>query len=101
MLGAVNVNASDFAPIAEQAIESATRWLAGYAKQIDEGVFPPDDVAIDLHRAEMEHVVAESEALGVNAELPMFMRAMTDRAVAAGHGGESYPAMIELFRVPG
>ncbi|RFS87143.1 NAD(P)-dependent oxidoreductase [Actinomadura spongiicola] len=101
MLGAVNVNASAFAPIAEQAIGSATRWLAGYARQIDEGVFPPVDVSIDLHRAEMQHVVAESEALGVNAELPKFIRAMADRAVAAGHGGESYPAMIELFRAPG
>jgi len=48
----------------------------------------------------MEHLVDESETLGVDAELPRFVKALGDRAVAAGRGGDSYAAMIEQFRAP-
>ncbi|MEO3861153.1 hypothetical protein [Acrocarpospora sp. B8E8] len=36
----------------------------------------------------MAHLVEESEAVGVNAELPKLIKAMADRSIAAGHGGE-------------
>ena len=48
----------------------------------------------------MEHLIHESEFLGVNAELPRFVKALTDQAVADGDGGDSYAAMIEQFRRP-
>ena len=48
----------------------------------------------------MEHLIQESESLGVNAELPRFVKTLTDRAVAEGRGGDSYAAMIEQFRRP-
>ena len=38
--------------------------------------------------------IEESEALGVNAELPKLIKAMADRAIAAGHGGENYLIVI-------
>ncbi|PDP87240.1 hypothetical protein CQJ94_12120 [Glycomyces fuscus] len=50
--------------------------------------------------AAMEHVVHESEALGVSAAPPRFVRDLARRAVAHGHGGEGYAAMVELFRAP-
>ncbi|WP_425273037.1 hypothetical protein [Saccharomonospora piscinae] len=37
------------------------------------------------------------ERPGVNAELPKLIKAMADRAIAAGHGGEQYPVLIEEF----
>jgi hypothetical protein len=43
----------------------------------------------------MAHLIEESEAAGVNAELPKPIRAMADRAIAPGHGGEQYPVLIE------
>ncbi|MFC4012949.1 NAD(P)-dependent oxidoreductase [Nonomuraea purpurea] len=100
MLGAAGVDASGFAPLASKGIETVNAWLAGYARQIDEGAFPALDSTIDTHLAAMEHLIHESEFLGVNAELPRFIKAMTDRAVADGHGGEGYAAMIEQFRRP-
>jgi hypothetical protein len=49
----------------------------------------------------MEHLIQESESLGINAELPKFVKALTDRAAAEGRGGgDSYAAMIEQFRTP-
>jgi hypothetical protein len=75
-------------------------WLSGYAQQVDDGVYPADDSTIDTHLAAMAHLVDDSETLGVNAELPRLIKALTDRALADGHGGNSYAAMIEQFRKP-
>lgn len=46
------------------------------------------------------HLIEECEALGVNAELPKLIKAMADRSIAAGHGGEQYPVLIEEFAKP-
>jgi hypothetical protein len=46
------------------------------------------------------HDVAVLSFLGINAELPRFVKALTDQAVADGHGGNTYAAMIEQFRMP-
>ncbi|MEV7186973.1 hypothetical protein [Kitasatospora sp. NPDC093102] len=48
----------------------------------------------------LRHLTEESEALGVNVELPHFYRELVDRAIAAGHAGSGYAALIEQFRRP-
>jgi 3-hydroxyisobutyrate dehydrogenase-like beta-hydroxyacid dehydrogenase len=100
LLGAAGVDATTFAPLAIQSAGTVADWLSGYAQQIDDGVYPADDSTIDTHLAAMAHLVDESETLGVNAELPRLIKALTDRALADGHGGNSYAAMIEQFRKP-
>lgn len=98
LLGTAGVDATTFAPFITQGIGTVADWLPGYARQIDDGAYPADDAAIDTHLATMEHLIHESEFLGVNAELPRFIKALADRAVAEGHGGSGYPALIEQFR---
>lgn len=98
LLGTAGVTASTFVPVASKGIGTVTGWLSGLAGQVDDGRYPAPDSTIDVHLAAMEHLVHESEALGVNAELPRLIKALADRAVADGHGGHSYAAMIEQFR---
>ncbi len=100
LLGAAGVDAGAFASLATTSIKTVADWMPGYAQQIDDGSYPALDATIDTHLAAMEHLVHESESLGVNAELPRFIKALTERAVAAGHGGSGYAAMIEQFRKP-
>ena len=100
LLGAAGVNAATFTPFASELVRTLTDWLPGYAQQIDEGAYPALDSTIDTHLAAMEHVIDESEAAGVDADLPRFVKALADRAVAGGHGGSGYPALIESFRKP-
>ncbi|MGB8945992.1 MAG: hypothetical protein WCD21_38020 [Streptomyces sp.] len=76
-------------------------WLPGYAEQIDKGSFPAEVSAMEIDARAMAHLIEESEALGVNAELPRLIEAMADRSIAAGHGGEQYPVLIEEFGKPG
>ncbi|RCV48924.1 NAD(P)-dependent oxidoreductase [Marinitenerispora sediminis] len=98
LLRTAGVDAAAFAPLATKGIGTVTGWLAGYAQQVDDGAYPADDSTIDTHLAAMEHLVHESEALGVSAEIPRFFTILAERAVADGHGGSGYAAMIEQFR---
>lgn len=100
LLGAAGVDASAFAPFAREGIRTVADWVSGYAEQIDEGVYPALDSSLDTHVASMGHLVHESEALGVSADFPKFVKSLADRAVAAGHGGEGYATLIEQFRKP-
>ncbi|MEV6400052.1 NAD(P)-binding domain-containing protein [Streptomyces sp. NPDC051907] len=100
LLGTAGVEAATFAPFAQQGLGTVGDWLSGYARQIDEGSYPALDATIGTHLAAMEHLVHESEALGVNAELPRLVKALGDQAVADGRGDDGYAALIELFRKP-
>lgn len=100
ILGTAGVSATDYLPVARTAIDTVAGWLPGYARQVDDGVYPADDGTVDTHLAAMAHVVEESESLGVDAELPRLVRARAERAVTAGHGASGYVALVEQFREP-
>nr|WP_241835427.1 NAD(P)-binding domain-containing protein [Pseudofrankia asymbiotica] len=98
LLETAGVKAAVFAPYANQWIGACTAFVASYADQIDEGVYPALDATINTHLATMVHLRHESTAAGINAELPVLFKSMADRAIAEGHGEDSYAAMIKQFR---
>lgn len=100
LLGTAGVDAVTFAPFARHLAAVVADWLPGYAEQIDRGSFPAEVSALETDVRAMSHLIEESEAVGVNAELPKLIKAMADRSIAAGHGGEQYPVLIEEFRTP-
>lgn len=100
LLRTAGVDAATYAPFARQIAAGVADWLPGYAEQIDKGSFPAEVSALETDARAMDHLVEESETLGVNAELPKLIKAMADRAIAAGHGGEQYPVLIEEFGKP-
>ncbi|WP_346111053.1 NAD(P)-dependent oxidoreductase [Nonomuraea maheshkhaliensis] len=100
LLGTAGVDAVTFAPFARQIAAVVAEWLPGYAEQIDKGSFPAEVSALETDVRAMDHLIEESEAVGVNAELPRLIKAMAGRSIAAGHGGEQYPVLIEEFRTP-
>ncbi|GAA2624936.1 NAD(P)-binding domain-containing protein [Actinomadura fulvescens] len=100
LLRTAGVDAATYAPFAQQMATGVAGWLPGYAEQIDSGSFPAEVSALETDARAMEHLIAESEAVGVNAEWPKLMKAMADRSIAAGHGGEQYPVLIEEFGKP-
>lgn len=101
LLKTAGVDAATYAPFARQIAAGVAEWLPGYAEQIDAGSFPAEVSALETDARAMGHLIEESEALGVNAELPKLLKAMADRSIAAGHGGEQYPVLIEEFSKPG
>ncbi|MDE1672829.1 NAD(P)-dependent oxidoreductase [Nocardia gipuzkoensis] len=100
LLRTAGVDAATYAPFARQMAAGVAEWLPGYAEQIDRGSFPAEVSALETDARAMTHLIEESEAVGVNAELPKLFKAMADRSIAAGHGGEQYPVLIEEFGKP-
>jgi 3-hydroxyisobutyrate dehydrogenase-like beta-hydroxyacid dehydrogenase len=100
LLRTAGVDAATYAPFARQIAAGVADWLPGYAEQIDSGSFPAEVSALETDVRAMAHLIEESEAVGVNAELPKLIKAMADRSIAAGHGGEQYPVLIEEFGKP-
>ncbi|MEV4182248.1 NAD(P)-binding domain-containing protein [Streptosporangium canum] len=100
LLGTAKVEATTFAPFANRWIEAVTGFVSAYAGQVDQGAYPALDATIDTHVATVDHLIHESEAAGVNTELPRLVRTLADRALAGGQGGLGYAAMIEQFRRP-
>jgi 3-hydroxyisobutyrate dehydrogenase-like beta-hydroxyacid dehydrogenase len=100
MLRTAGVDAATYAPFAQQIATLVAEWLPGYAAQIDSGSFPAEVSALETDARAMTHLIEESEAVGVNAELPRLFKAMADRSIAAGHGWEQYPVLIEEFSKP-
>lgn len=98
LVGTAGVDAATFAPFAERVAGTVGSWLPGYAKQIDDGTYPADDATLETHLLAMDHLVHESEAVGVSAELPKYFKAVADRAIAEGRGGDGYAALIDQFR---
>ncbi|MEU7991141.1 NAD(P)-binding domain-containing protein [Streptosporangium canum] len=100
LLRTAGVDAATYAPFAQQIAAGVAEWLPGYAEQIDSGSFPAEVSALETDARAMAHLIEESEAVGVNAELPKLIKSMADRSIAAGHGGEQYPVLIEEFSKP-
>ncbi|TDD11164.1 NAD(P)-dependent oxidoreductase [Nonomuraea diastatica] len=100
LLRTAGVDAATYAPFAQQIAAGVVEWLPGYAEQIDSGSFPAEVSALETDARAMAHLIEESEVVGVNAELPKLIKAMADRSIAAGHGGEQYPVLIEEFSKP-
>jgi 3-hydroxyisobutyrate dehydrogenase-like beta-hydroxyacid dehydrogenase len=101
LLETAGVDAATYAPFAQHIAAGVANWLPGYAEQVDRGSFPAEVSALETDVRAMAHLIEESEAVGVNAELPRLIKAMADRAIAAGHGKEQYPVLIEEFGKPG
>ncbi|MFD6160646.1 NAD(P)-dependent oxidoreductase [Nocardia sp. NPDC060256] len=100
ILRTAGVDAATYAPFARQMAAGVAEWLPGHAERIDNGSFPAEVASLETHARSMVHLIEESERLGVNAELPKLFKAMADRSIAAGHGGEQYPVLIEEFSKP-
>lgn len=100
LLRTAGVDAATYAPFAQQLAAVVAEWLPGYAEQIDRNSFPAEVSSLETDARAMAHLIDTSEAVGVNAELPRLFKAMADRSIAAGHGGEQYPVLIEEFGKP-
>lgn len=96
------VKAGDFLPWAHMWLDAIKMFTADYAAQIDAGDerFPADDATLETHLGALRHLVEESEALGVDTELPKYSEALMESVIARGYGGNSYASVVKAFRRP-
>jgi len=52
----------------------------------------------DLFLIGADHVVVASSDAGIDVGLPNAVKAMYDRAIAAGHGADGWPSLYEVIK---
>ncbi|MFF8830724.1 NAD(P)-dependent oxidoreductase [Streptomyces sp. NPDC015131] len=98
LTGADGVAAVDFTPVAVRWLTTVSGFLERYAAQIDAGHYPGDDATVEVQLAAVGHLLHAGRERGVDGRLPELHRELMAKAVADGHGGDSYARLVEAFR---
>jgi 3-hydroxyisobutyrate dehydrogenase-like beta-hydroxyacid dehydrogenase len=99
LVGSAGVPAAEFLPEAFDTV-TAIPAMAGdeTAKQLDSGVYPGDLSTVLMMGATADHIVEASRAAGIDLTLPLAVQSHYDRAVAAGHGADSWTSLFEVIK---
>ncbi|KAA2254477.1 NAD(P)-dependent oxidoreductase [Solihabitans fulvus] len=100
LVGSAGVSAEEFAPYAVDNLNSLSMYVAQAAKNIDSGQHPGDLANAAMMGATADHILGASRAAGIDLELPGTVKAHYDRAIAAGHGADSWTSLFEVIRKP-
>lgn len=100
LLDSAGVTATDFVPWAAANFDSISSYLPEAARSIDSGQHPGELATIAMMGATATHILEASRAAGIELELPKAVKSHYDRAIAAGHGHDSWTGLIELIKKP-
>jgi 3-hydroxyisobutyrate dehydrogenase-like beta-hydroxyacid dehydrogenase len=100
LVGAAGVTAERFVPEALGTFRLIDALLADprEARDIDAGVYPGALSTTTMMGATADHIVATSEAAGIDLALPHAVQSHYARAIAAGHGNDGWTSLIEVIK---
>jgi 3-hydroxyisobutyrate dehydrogenase-like beta-hydroxyacid dehydrogenase len=103
LIATAGVSAADFVPEVMETLSGIPAMLAAgesIGPQIDAGSYPGTLSTATMMGATADHIVAASEAAGIELALPRAVQAHYDRAIADGHGSDNWTSIIEGIRKP-
>ncbi|WP_171166515.1 NAD(P)-dependent oxidoreductase [Streptomyces sp. I05A-00742] len=95
------VTAAAYTEVAGRWMTTVGRLMSGYARQVDAGEYPAEGFPLDLHLMTAGLLDHACVLRGVDSGLPRALRELVGRAVADGHGADSYARLIEYVRWTG
>ncbi|MEV6303031.1 hypothetical protein AB0M02_26690 [Actinoplanes sp. NPDC051861] len=101
LVAAEGVDAADFLPGALETLTGIPamvgdgRELAG---ELQKRAYPGDLSTVLMMGATADHILGTSRRAGVDDALPGAVKALYDRAIAAGHGRSNWTALYEVIR---
>lgn len=100
LVGPGRTSATAFTPVAIRWLSTVAGFLTAYAPQVDAGRYPGDDATVDVQIAAIDHLIHAAAARGIDNALPELLKAVMQKASAAGHGQDSHASLIEVLRDP-
>lgn len=98
LMRAQEVDATTFLPYASQWLTTVLGFLPDFARAIDAGQYTGHAASLDMQTVGLNHIVHASRAAGIDAELPLYVKALIDREIAAGRGDNDFVSVIESLR---
>ncbi|XVV05488.1 NAD(P)-dependent oxidoreductase [Actinosynnema sp. CA-248983] len=92
------VPAKAFLLMAQGMLGTVASFLPAMADQVDSGDFTSREARLDMQISAADHLIHATRDRGVDTTLLKHVKSLIERAVAAGHGGSDYPAVIEVLR---
>lgn len=87
---AEGIAATDLAPHAHGIAEILPPIMDAFARQVDAGEYPGADSNLVSAATAIEHIVDAARAHGIDVSVLSAAKAHADRAIAAGHGDDSF-----------
>jgi 3-hydroxyisobutyrate dehydrogenase-like beta-hydroxyacid dehydrogenase len=98
LVGSAGVTAERFAPHLKDLVGSLVTYLDETVRSVDADEHPGDLANITMMGATADHVVGATEAAGLDAALPRAVQSLYHRAIGAGHGRDSWTALVNVIR---
>jgi 3-hydroxyisobutyrate dehydrogenase-like beta-hydroxyacid dehydrogenase len=100
LVASAGVSAKEFLPWAVSNFDSLSSYLPEAAQAIDDGEHPGALATATMMGATADHIVAASQAAGIDLELPRAVQSHYQRAIAAGHGRDGWTSLYEVITKP-
>ncbi|ONI78599.1 6-phosphogluconate dehydrogenase [Actinosynnema sp. ALI-1.44] len=101
LVEAAGVPPTEFLPYAVENFDMMSYYLEDAAKQIEQGRHPGDAANVIMMGATADHIVGASNESSVDSALPYAVKSMYDKAIAKGHGRDSWTSLYEVIRSTG
>lgn len=98
LVKSAGLTAERYAPYLTDNLATLPMYVAEIARHVDSGEHPGDLANTAMMGATAAHVVGASEAAGIDTALPRAVLSLYDRAIAAGHGKDSFTALVNVLR---
>jgi len=103
LVGSVGVPASAFLPDLLATLAGVPEMIGDAAelgRRLDDGEHRGDLSTVTMMGATAHHVTEASCAAGIDLALPLAVRDLYDRTLAAGRGNEDWTSLIDVVRAP-
>lgn len=98
LVASAGVPVADFVPQALRSIETTPSIIPELATNLSSRVYPGEMATAEMMGATADHIVDTAQAAGVDLELPRAVRSHYARAIAAGHGKDSWSSLFEVIK---
>jgi 3-hydroxyisobutyrate dehydrogenase-like beta-hydroxyacid dehydrogenase len=98
LVTSAGVTAERYAPYLTDVGSSLSMYVDETARNVDSDRHPGDLANVTMMGATAAHIVGASETAGLDTALPRAVQALYDRATEAGHGKDSWTALINVIR---
>ncbi|MGV0742018.1 NAD(P)-dependent oxidoreductase [Mycolicibacterium sp. XJ870] len=97
LVGSAGIAPEKYVPWAAEVFDNLSYYLPDAAKNIAGREHPGEGANIVMMGATADHIVGASTEAKLDLAVPQAVKSLYDRAIAAGHGGDTWTSLYEVI----
>ncbi|OGM39777.1 oxidoreductase [Aspergillus bombycis] len=90
--------ATGLLPLLTPWLSAMMGYLSSIASQIDEGDYATQGSNLEMQLVGVENILKAGKEQGISSQMILPMKALIEKAVGEGHGGEDLSVLIDYFK---